>query len=228
MSLHGASEEERAALVPASKRWSLAEVIEACRVFGTATGRKIFFGWTLIDGVNDSPATAERLGRLLQGIDAHVNLIPLNPTNGFAGTTSADTAATEFQRVLRAANIPSTVRPAAGDRRGCRLRHVAGGKKRGGADRARRAGDSGLSSEALFFMLTIRDLKMSAGGRTLFENAAMQINYSERVALVGPNGAGNPRFFRSSCAPTRPMRAPSSATNGRRSAICRRSGGGGR
>ncbi|HEY5892845.1 MAG TPA: ABC-F family ATP-binding cassette domain-containing protein [Chthoniobacterales bacterium] len=44
-------------------------------------------------------------------------------------------------------------------------------------------------------MLTIRDLKMSHGGRTLFENAAMQVNYGERVALVGPNGAGKSTLF---------------------------------
>ncbi len=44
-------------------------------------------------------------------------------------------------------------------------------------------------------MLTIRDLKKSVGGRTLFEEAAMQINYGERVALVGPNGAGKSTLF---------------------------------
>jgi len=44
-------------------------------------------------------------------------------------------------------------------------------------------------------MLTIRDLRISAGGRTLFENASMVINYGERVALVGPNGAGKSTLF---------------------------------
>ena len=44
-------------------------------------------------------------------------------------------------------------------------------------------------------MLTIRDLKMSVGGRTLFENASLQINYGDRVALVGPNGAGKSTLF---------------------------------
>ncbi len=44
-------------------------------------------------------------------------------------------------------------------------------------------------------MLTIRDLKMSLGGRTLFENASMQVNYGDRVALVGPNGAGKSTLF---------------------------------
>jgi 23S rRNA (adenine2503-C2)-methyltransferase len=110
VSLHGASEEERAALVPASRRWPLADVIAACRTFGEVTGRKIFFEWTLIAGANDSPGTAARLGALLARIKSHVNLIPLNPTNGFAGTASAAASAAEFQRVLREAGIPSTIR----------------------------------------------------------------------------------------------------------------------
>ena len=47
---------------------------------------------------------------LLAGIDAHVNLIPLNPTTGFAGTATAARAAAEFQHTLQAAGIPSTIR----------------------------------------------------------------------------------------------------------------------
>jgi len=110
VSLHGATEEDRSALVPASRRWPLAELVAACRTYGAKTGRRIFFEWTLIAGQNDSPGQAAKLGALLTGIDAHVNLIPLNPTGGFAGTASAATSATEFQRTLRAASIPSTIR----------------------------------------------------------------------------------------------------------------------
>jgi len=110
VSLHGATEEERAALVPASRRWSLAELMAACRTYGEKTGRRIFFEWTLIAGKNDSPAQAERLAALLSGIEAHVNLIPLNPTGGFSGTASASAAGLEFQRTLRAAGLPCTFR----------------------------------------------------------------------------------------------------------------------
>ncbi len=108
VSLHGSTEEERSALVPASKRWSLAMLIDACRKYGEITGKRIFFEWTLIAGKNDSPETARRLVELLKGIDAHVNLIPLNPTGGFAGTES--NSGHEFQRILRAGGFPCTFR----------------------------------------------------------------------------------------------------------------------
>ncbi len=110
VSLHGATEAERAALVPVSQRWPLAELMNACRTYFAQTGRRIFFEWTLIAGANDSPAQAERLGKLLIGLDAHVNLIPLNPTGGFTGTATSLDAAKSFQKVLQAAGIPSTIR----------------------------------------------------------------------------------------------------------------------
>ncbi len=108
VSLHGSTEQERAALVPASKRWSLEMLIDACREYGNKTGRRIFFEWTLIEGKNDSPGTAAQLASLLDGIDAHINLIPLNPTGGFAGTASR--SGHGFQKILRAAGFPCTFR----------------------------------------------------------------------------------------------------------------------
>ena len=110
VSLHGSTEEERSALIPVSKRWSLEALIDACHKYGAITGRRIFFGWTLIAGKNDSEETAHRLAALLQGMDAHVNLIPLNPTSGFDGRTSANAAGVNFQRILREAGFPCTFR----------------------------------------------------------------------------------------------------------------------
>lgn len=110
VSLHGATEEERSALVPASQRWPLAELMAACRTYFAQTGRRIFFEWTLIAHTNDSPAQAGRLATLLKGLDAHVNLIPLNPTGGFAGTATQTGAAKTFQMTLQAAGIPNTIR----------------------------------------------------------------------------------------------------------------------
>jgi len=108
VSLHGSTENEREALVPASKKWPLQSLIDACRTYGASTGKRIFFEWTLIAGKNDSLETAERLVALLRGIDAHVNLIPLNPTGGYAG--AASDSGLEFQKILIAGGFPCTFR----------------------------------------------------------------------------------------------------------------------
>lgn len=110
VSLHGATEENRSALVPASRRWPLAAVMAACREYGKKTGRRIFFAWTLIEGANDSPRHAHQLAALLEGIDAHINLIPLNTTQGYGGATSSGPATGDFQHILLEAGFPCTVR----------------------------------------------------------------------------------------------------------------------
>lgn len=110
VSLHGATEEERAALVPVSRRWPLADVLDACRYYQRMMQRRIFFGWTLIAGTNDTPDHARRLAETLRGIDAHINLIPLNPTAGYHGKTTAATAVDLFQKILQAAGFPCTIR----------------------------------------------------------------------------------------------------------------------
>ena len=87
-----------------------AELLAACRTYAACTGRKIFFAWTLIDGVNDTVGHASRLADLLQGLAAHVNLIRLNPTGGYAGADASDYAAARFHDVVRAAGLPCTIR----------------------------------------------------------------------------------------------------------------------
>jgi 23S rRNA (adenine2503-C2)-methyltransferase len=70
----------------------------------------VFFAWTLIGGVNDSDDHAQRLAELLKGMDAHVNLIPLNPTEGFEGTMPTEARSRAFQQIIQDAGIPSTIR----------------------------------------------------------------------------------------------------------------------
>jgi 23S rRNA (adenine2503-C2)-methyltransferase len=110
VSLHGATDEERSRLVPPARRWPLAELIAACREYTETLGRRIFFEWALIDGENDGLEQAHTLGRLLRGLDAHVNLIPLNPTIGFDGQPTEPAAVKAFQLVLAEYGLPSTVR----------------------------------------------------------------------------------------------------------------------
>ena len=111
VSLHAATQEERLALVPAARKWPLDQLMDACRHYTSARGRRIFFELTLIEGRNDGEAQARKVGRLVAGIPAQVNLIPLNPTAGYAGSPARGEAVKRFQRVLKDEfGIPSTVR----------------------------------------------------------------------------------------------------------------------
>ncbi len=111
VSLHAATQAERAALVPAARKWPLDELMAACRTYSETTGRRIFYEWTLIDGQNDTPDHARAVGALLRGLPAQVNLIPLNPTSGYAGAPTPSAAARAFQKILADEfRLPSTVR----------------------------------------------------------------------------------------------------------------------
>jgi len=110
VSLHAATQAERAALVPVAARWPLDALMEACRYYVKKQQRRIFFEWALIAGRNDTPEQARALGCLLHGLRAQVNLIPLNPTSGYDGAPSDLAAARRFQEVLARHGLPSTVR----------------------------------------------------------------------------------------------------------------------
>ena len=111
VSLHAATQEERAALVPVATKWPLDELMAACRYYCETLQRRIFFEFALIAGKNDSAEQAHAVGRLLRGLPAQVNLIPLNPTAGFAGGPSPADAARRFQKILSEHYaLPSTVR----------------------------------------------------------------------------------------------------------------------
>jgi 23S rRNA (adenine2503-C2)-methyltransferase len=110
VSLHAASDEERSALIPANRRWPLASVLEACREYTARKGQRVFVAWTLIAGQNDSPDHARRLGTLLRGMDVQVNLIPLNPTEGYAALPPEESVVEMFQEILQECGLPVTVR----------------------------------------------------------------------------------------------------------------------
>lgn len=110
VSLHGATQEQRERLVPSTRKWPLDELLHACREYTGRLGNHIFFEWTLIDGENDSEGDAIRLAQQLRDIPSHVNLIPLNPTQGYDGSASSTVKAHNFQNVLRQHGVRSTVR----------------------------------------------------------------------------------------------------------------------
>ncbi len=111
VSLHAATQAERAALVPAARKWPLDELLGACRHYCDTLRRRIFFEWTLIADRNDDAAHAHAVGALLRGLPAQLNLIPLNPTAGFAAGAASGDAARRFQCILAEHySIPSTIR----------------------------------------------------------------------------------------------------------------------
>ena len=82
ISLHATTDEQRSELVPPNRKYPLAEILETCRRFPLKKRSRITFEYVMLDGVNDTPEDARRLARLLSGIKAKVNLIPLNPAPG--------------------------------------------------------------------------------------------------------------------------------------------------
>ncbi|MEB2334922.1 MAG: 23S rRNA (adenine(2503)-C(2))-methyltransferase RlmN [Anaerolineaceae bacterium] len=110
ISLHAADDESRVAMLPVNKRYKIDDVIEACKYYVEQTHRRITFEWALIDHVNDSPETAQKLAARLKGLLCHVNAIPLNPTTGYAGKATSRERAIAFKATLEEAGIPCTIR----------------------------------------------------------------------------------------------------------------------
>ena len=110
ISLHSTRDDHRSAMMPVNRRWPIEELLAACRDYQQATNRRVTFEWALIAGENDGADEAERLGRLLRGLHCHVNLIPLNPTGGYAGGPSDEAAVGQFVEVLGQHGVPATVR----------------------------------------------------------------------------------------------------------------------
>jgi 23S rRNA (adenine2503-C2)-methyltransferase len=114
VSLHAPTDAERDELVPLNRRYPIAEVLDAAAEFAGAKGRRVTFEYACIAGVNDSAAQGEALGSLLGAFPgvggAHVNLIPLNPTDGFGGHAPHPPSLKAFADRLRAHGVTATVR----------------------------------------------------------------------------------------------------------------------
>jgi len=101
VSLNASTEEQRRQLMPITRKYHLADLIEACRRYPLRSWEKLTFEYVLLRGVNDSEADARRLVRLLAHLNAKVNLIPLNPGPGIPFETPEPERVLAFQRILR-------------------------------------------------------------------------------------------------------------------------------
>ena len=132
ISLHATTDEERTRLVPPNRKYPLAEILDACRRFPLKKRSRITFEYVLLDGVNDSPDDARRLVRLLAGIKAKVNLIPLNPAPGIPYQRPSDTRVDRFAQILADRHVTVSVRKSRGQdiRAACGQLIVEGGTKK--------------------------------------------------------------------------------------------------
>jgi 23S rRNA (adenine2503-C2)-methyltransferase len=111
ISLHAVTDELRERLVPLNKKYPIAELLDACRTYpGSSNARRITFEYVMLKGVNDSPAEARELVRLLKGIPAKVNLIPFNPWPGAPYECSTETSIAAFSDIVFAAGYSAPVR----------------------------------------------------------------------------------------------------------------------
>ncbi|MBM3486942.1 MAG: 23S rRNA (adenine(2503)-C(2))-methyltransferase RlmN [Alphaproteobacteria bacterium] len=111
ISLHAVTDELRDVLVPLNRRYPIAELLAACRDYpGASNARRITFEYVMLKGINDSPADAHALVRLLDGIPAKVNLIPFNPWPGAPYECSTGAAIARFAAIVNDAGYSAPVR----------------------------------------------------------------------------------------------------------------------
>lgn len=110
ISLHASTQEKRETLMPIAKKYSIGEVLDACRNYFDQTGRRLTFEYSLVGGKNDSQEDADQLAKLLRGLHCHVNLIPVNPIKERDFVQSDKKVIEKFQNKLEKYQINVTIR----------------------------------------------------------------------------------------------------------------------
>ncbi len=114
ISLHAPDNETRGKIMPINNRFSVEELISACKYYFSKTSRRISFEYTMIDGVSDTEECARKLAKLLQGFPCHINLIPLNPVSERDLKPSSKKTIEKFTEILTKTGLTVTVRRSLG------------------------------------------------------------------------------------------------------------------
>ena len=114
ISLHSTTEAQRDLLVPINRKYGIEELLDACRRFPLKRRERITFEYVMLKDVNDAPDDARRLVRLLAGIKAKVNLLPLNEAAGIPFERPADATVNRFARILAERGVTVSVRKSRG------------------------------------------------------------------------------------------------------------------
>ena len=110
VSLHAPNDEKRRELMPIANKYSIDELLAACRNYFDKTGRRITFEYSLVAGVNDSKENAQELAGRLKGLNCHVNLIPVNPVKERGFKRGSRQRIEAFQKALEQRGVNATVR----------------------------------------------------------------------------------------------------------------------
>jgi 23S rRNA (adenine2503-C2)-methyltransferase len=131
ISLHAPTDAQRGELVPINRKYGVAEIIDACKRFPLKRRSRITFEYVLLAGVNDAPADARRLAKLLAGVKSKVNLIPLNAAAGIPFERPSDDVIDHFAAILAEHHLIVSVRKSRGRdiRAACGQLIVEGPKK---------------------------------------------------------------------------------------------------
>ncbi|KXA47362.1 MULTISPECIES: 23S rRNA (adenine(2503)-C(2))-methyltransferase RlmN [Staphylococcus] len=110
VSLHAANDEIRSKLMPINRAYSIDKLMEAIQYYQEKTNRRITFEYGLFGGVNDQLTHARELAHLIQGLNCHVNLIPVNhvPERNYVKTSKEDIF--KFEKELKRLGINATIR----------------------------------------------------------------------------------------------------------------------
>lgn len=110
VSLHAPTDEIRSQMMPVNDRWSISEVINACKSYIAKTNRRISFEYSVVQGVNDSDECAQKLSSLLKGMLCHVNLIPVNTIKEGGFVRPDKQRIKRFENILLSNGINTTIR----------------------------------------------------------------------------------------------------------------------
>ena len=110
ISLHSPYDDKRKEIMPVANKYSIKEILDACRYYIKKTNRRVTFEYSLIKGVNDGKKEAEALASLLKGMLCHVNLIPINEVDERDFKKPDKAFIYKFRDYLEERNIPATVR----------------------------------------------------------------------------------------------------------------------
>ncbi len=110
VSLHAPNNEIRSKIMPVNKSWDIDCLLEACKIYGDKTSRRISFEYAMMKGVNDTPECARELASRLKGILCHINLIPANEVPEKGHERSSDLSINQFKTILEKSGLNVTVR----------------------------------------------------------------------------------------------------------------------